>query len=285
MLGGVLWGFSSYRNYQLIKRGEYLTSLVEQRTENIMQKNEELLEQAEELRKANDLRSQFLDMAVHDLRNPLGVISGLADLIRSEDPEPEERRNYLQQIERVSGKMLQRVNRLLADSKLDNQLVADKLEMVDMNDLVREVVTRSRVLADRKQQKLEVDFGAQCRVVAEPDLLQDVLDNLISNAIKYGPIDSTVSVTVQRVTHKKQKRDWVEVSVQDEGPGIAEQDQLNVFEAYYTAGSKPSGNESSTGLGLYIAQQVARKLGGEISIQSQPRRQAGSTFLLRLPAI
>jgi signal transduction histidine kinase len=284
-IGFLIWGFSSYRNQRLIRRSEYLSQLVAARTEYITQKNEELHHQTEELRRANELKTQFMNMAVHDLRNPLAVIVGLTDLLRHDGHDEKTRVDYLTQIERVANRMLNRVNRVLTDSKTTGELDTDQLVPVEINGVIREVVTRCRILADRKGQTLDVDFGALSEVMGNPEILADVFENVVGNAIKYGPKQSSVKVSVSRVSNQSSPQEWVQVVVSDNGPGIPPEEHAEVFKAYYTSTTKPTGDEHSTGLGLYIVRSVLLKLGGSVTILSDPEKRPGTTIQMRLPAI
>jgi signal transduction histidine kinase len=112
-------------------------------------------------------------------------------------------------------------------------------------------------------------------VFADRKRLRQVLDNLISNAVKYSPAGSTVEV------HQILRRGWWRVEVKDQGPGLTAPDRQAVFEYFTTLSAKPTGGESSTGLGMAITRRVVEAHGGDVGVDSQPG--AGSTFWFSIP--
>lgn len=278
----LVWGLIRYNNYRLIKRNEYLSSLVDSRTDEISRQNDVLKKQANELREANDIKSEFLNMAVHDLRNPLGVIAGLTDLLQTEENDSKTVQEYLLQIQRVTNRMMRRINRILTDSKINNVANNENLQKVNITSVVREVTQHNRVLASRKQQKLITKFDDSLHVMGNYDLLTDLIENILNNAIKYAPPGSVIRITAYAIS--EQRADYIDISIQDEGPGISHEHQSVIFDEYYTTGLQPTGNERSTGLGLYIVKKIVDAHHGTIEIISDPELEPGTTVRILLPA-
>jgi signal transduction histidine kinase len=113
-------------------------------------------------------------------------------------------------------------------------------------------------------------------LVGNPDYVLRILDNLISNAIKYSPKNSTVIVST------KQTNSTIQISIRDQGPGISPAEHDKLFKKFSKLSIKPTGNESSTGLGLYIVKKICTTMNGSVRCESEPG--CGSTFIVELPA-
>ncbi len=143
------------------------------------------------------------------------------------------------------------------------------LEPTDVGAVVEDVVAAASVSANGHRFVADIDRDA-CRAQADPDKLRQVLDQLVSNAVKYSPGGGTVTVTATR------RADAVEVSVVDEGVGIRPSERDRIFTKFYKAGSGPG-----TGLGLFIARGLVREMGGHMWVESEEGR--GSRFAFELP--
>jgi signal transduction histidine kinase len=132
------------------------------------------------------------------------------------------------------------------------------------------------MLANPKGMHVELRAPAEGAIHADPLRLRQVLDNLISNAVKFSPKGSTVTVVAER-----SGTDW-KISVRDEGPGLKEADRASLFQEFSKLSARPTGGEKSTGLGLAIVKQVVLAQGGTIDVDSTPGK--GATFWFTLPA-
>jgi signal transduction histidine kinase len=126
-----------------------------------------------------------------------------------------------------------------------------------------------------KEQKFELASEAGCRVRGDPEWLKVIFDNLISNAVKFSPRQSSIAITVSCQGEKAL------VTVKDQGPGLTPEDKKKLFGKFQRLSARPTGGESSTGLGLSIAEQLVRKAGGRIWAASETGQ--GSTFYVELP--
>jgi signal transduction histidine kinase len=222
----------------------------------------------------NHEKSEFLGMAAHDLKNPLTVIMANGDMIKIiKDTKALD--EMADQIISASRRMHQLIKDLLDTNAIEEGRYASKIEACDLGQLVGQIVKQNLVSAERKQIdiRLGVPDGFLVRTDAASTL--QILDNLISNAVKYSPQNSTVHV------HLLPEKGHALVQVRDQGPGISDEDQKKLFQKYVRLTARPTGGESSTGLGLSIAKRLAQTLGGDIHCHSA--MGAGSTFTLRLP--
>jgi signal transduction histidine kinase len=229
----------------------------------------------EQLTQLNQEKSEFMGMAAHDLKNPLTAIMGNGELLQMSD-DTEEMHGLADQIVLASQRMHRLIKDLLDANAIEQGLYASKIESCDINPLVSQIVEQNRLSGQKKQ--IEIRLGLQAGGLAvrtDKAATLQILDNLISNAVKYSPPNTTVHV------YLVPEQENAMVMVRDEGPGISEEDQKKLFQKFCRLTARPTGGESSTGLGLSIAKRLAQSLGGDILCQST--LGTGTTFSLRLP--
>jgi PAS domain S-box-containing protein len=218
------------------------------------------------------MKSDFVSAVSLELRTPLTSIYGFAQTLLREDVAfgEEERRTFLEFIARESERLTAIVDALLNVARLDTGDLSVALEPTDVAILVRDAVAGARVTANGHD--LVADLGEpNLAAHADPDKLRQVLDQLISNAVKYSPGGGRVVVSAQL-------RDGsVEVAVSDEGIGIPASERERIFSKFYKAGEA-----HGTGLGLFIAQGLVREMGGRMWVDSEEGR--GSRFAFELPS-
>lgn len=239
-------------------------------------KNGEIEKQNEQLVHLNKEKDEFMGMAAHDLRTPLsGIKSVVSMLIDFKDMSEEELRKYYEIIEVSADRMVNLINNLL-----DVNALKGKAYHLDATPLdVREVVTRSvktfEKEAEKKDISLEINLQNLKQVMADEEAAQRILENLISNAIKYSPNGSEVEIASQVADRQ------LEILVRDNGPGIPEEEKDQLFKQYSRLSTQPTNNESSTGLGLFIVKKLAEAMNGTVRCES--RFGEGATFIISLP--
>ena len=217
------------------------------------------------------MKSDFVSTVSVELRAPLTTIYGFAQTLLREDITfgDAERHTFMEFISRESARLTSIVDALLNVARLDTGDPSGSLVSTDVASLVTDVVTAAGAVANGHRLVAEVGpepLAAQ----ADPEKLRQVLDQLVSNALKYSPGGGTVSVSAQR------RQDTVEVAVADEGVGIPAAERERIFAKFYKAGGA-----QGTGLGLFIAQGLVREMGGKIWVDSEEGR--GSRFAFELP--
>jgi PAS domain S-box-containing protein len=218
------------------------------------------------------MKSDFVSTVSVELRAPLTSIYGFAQTLLREDiafSDPE-RRTFLDFIARETERLTSTVNALLNVARLDTGDLAVSLEPTDVGAVVSDVVEAAAVTGNGHRVVADVN-GSPCRAQADPEKLRQVLDQLVSNAIKYSPDGGTVTVSALR------KDDAVEVAVADEGVGIPPSERDRIFSKFYKAGSGPG-----AGLGLFIARGLVREMGGRMWVESEEGE--GSRFAFELPS-
>jgi two-component system OmpR family sensor kinase len=225
-------------------------------------------------------KNQLLGMAAHDLRNPLGVIVGVAELLSEELAASltEDNRELLSGLIRSAEYMLALINDLLDYSKVEAGRLELQLAPVDLASLLRQNVAFNAILAGKKGINLRFQIAG-----APPPLInldsrrvQQVINNLISNALKFSHSGTTVTVTMRASAAE------VTVEVADQGQGIASDELGKLFKPFSSTRTRSTAGEKDTGLGLAIAHRIVQAHGGGIRVESEPGR--GTTFFVTLPA-
>jgi two-component system sensor histidine kinase/response regulator len=244
--------------------------------------NQHLVEQqkhlVDQLSKANADKDRFLGMCAHDLRNPLSSIRGLAELM-DEDAIgilTAEQREIVQTIHSASQSMLQLVNELLDVATIE----AGHLKLEKLPTSVLEIVERSvhlsNIEAAKKSTRIEiVNTKGDPIVNVDRNKMRQVVDNLISNAVKYSPRGSIITVLI----HANETS--AGFAVRDSGPGIPESERHKLFKDFGRLSAQPTGGEKSTGLGLAICRKIVEAHNGTIGVENMPGR--GAEFFVSLP--
>ncbi|MCS6989914.1 MAG: tetratricopeptide repeat-containing sensor histidine kinase [Chloroherpetonaceae bacterium] len=258
-------------------------------TELERQKNVELTRLNQELSEANRLKSELLAIAAHDLKNPLQAILGFAELLKETVKEPKAA-EYAQRIRASTERMLEMVTLLLQDAAISQGKFSLTLSDVDASQLCALVAETYRPRAEAKAQTIETQIEPNLVIRADRQCLLQILENLMSNAVKYSPegkkivVGCRASVAGRAVSQeeKPNARSQLLISVKDEGQGLTEEDKAKLFGKFQRLSAKPTGNESSTGLGLAIVKELVELHGGRIWAESKGRDK-GTTFFVELP--
>jgi PAS domain S-box-containing protein len=236
-----------------------------------------LVQQQAELRAMNEEKNHFIGMAAHDLRNPLTGIRLFSDVLLRQGAEilSEKQLRMIEQIKSISQKMTVIVNEFLDVSKIESGELSLTLQEVSLNDLVEGVVELQQPDASRKEIRLE--FTPAERIVATIDSgkIEQVVTNLITNAVKFSPFGSAVAIGLAR------RDGMAEILVADEGPGIAAEEIPRLFRPFQRGSATVTGQEQSVGLGLVICKKIVEGHGGRIRVESEIGK--GSTFYVELP--
>ncbi|MDB4970753.1 MAG: sensor protein [Myxococcales bacterium] len=243
----------------------------------LTERNAALIKQRDQLQEMNRLKSEFLANVSHELRTPLNAILGYTELIHEGiyGPTTGEQREALNGVEESSRNLLTLINQILDLSKVESGKVEVYVTEVALHDIAQHVAAEAQVLLREKPLALKV--VAPSRVVVKTDSVkvQQIVTNLVSNAIKFT---DTGSVTIEV---SPTREGGCAVAVKDTGIGIRREDQHLIFEEFRQVDGSSTRRYSGTGLGLAIARRFAHILGGIITLESQVG--VGSTFTLTLP--
>jgi signal transduction histidine kinase/CheY-like chemotaxis protein len=265
---------------QLQEANARLEDRVFQRTAELYRANQRLAAQRASLRRANEFKSEMLGTVAHDLKNPLGIILGRAeimtDLLASEPLPLEPMGAQVDHIRDSARRLTAMVDDLIIEAMNDALDISIRREPIDFAALVADVVASNRPLAERKEQKIVLSGLGSLRLSADQERLREAIDNLLGNAIKYSPTSERIDVTVLLEAGE------AVCAIRDRGPGLSPEDTTRLFGRFQRLSAKPTAGESSTGLGLSIVKRIAELHSGRVTATSAGPG-LGSTFSLYVP--
>jgi signal transduction histidine kinase len=229
------------------------------------------------LQRLDTKKSDFLNVVAHDLNNPLCAVLGSTELIqmvnKGQNPDIE---RYAQAIVRSSNRMREIIADLVEINYLEQLGPSVVLEKMDMSSVLQEIIPDHQSNADAKGLKLHCQYpDSPALVAASPRMLHHVMDNLLSNAIKYSPKQKEIFVRVL------QRNQHVILEVEDQGPGIQQQDRSRLFHKFAPLTARPTAGESSTGLGLSIVKTFTENMHGTVLCPPHP---TGAIFVVTFPS-
>lgn len=248
--------------------------------QKVKERTHELAFANERLKELDRLKSDFVSNVSHELRTPLTAIKGAVDLVLREvaGPLTEKQIHYLTRVRSNTQHLAGLINDLLDLSKIESGKVEVKSSCVSMGGLLHEVVETLRPLAAEKAIVLEATTPEPSIMVwADRDKINQVLMNLIGNAIKFTPAPGTVTISASRNGNER-----VQVSVSDTGPGVLPEEKEKIFDKFYQVAEVDGVKPKGTGLGLAICKALVELHGGTIWVEPVP--SGGSTFYFTLPA-
>jgi signal transduction histidine kinase len=246
----------------------------------------------ERLRELDKLKSQFLSIASHELKTPITAMSGFVQIavrrikrrLAAGRPNEVDWKNeeetlleQLEVVERQTGKLARLVDELLDVSRIESGRLELRLTDVDLPELAAEVMRRHQLMATRHELRLEYDPDRKLAVRGDRDHLEQALNNLIGNAMKYSPAGGAIEVRIARAGEHE-----VELSVRDHGIGIRPAELARVFGLFYRSPDRDARDVGGMGLGLYITKEIVDRHNGRIWAESELGE--GTTFHVALPA-
>lgn len=267
---------------------QHHAEVVEEQARHISEVNEQLnalnttLEaQNCQLLELNNEKTEFLGIVAHDLKNPVNGIRNVADMMLKDEEEigADQRREFLQMIINSSERMFELLRDLLQINALEERAMILQPTIVNVAMIAQFIAADYRLRAEQKSITLHFDFEGTGQVFGDEHAIKQVLDNIISNAVKYSPPNKNIWVTVRDV--RKQHYGYVQVSVRDEGPGLSEEDKVRLFGKFARLSAQPTGGEHSTGLGLSIVKRFVEEMKGQVWCEST--LGTGARFIIELP--
>jgi two-component system sensor histidine kinase SenX3 len=221
-------------------------------------------------------RRDFVANVSHELKTPVGAMGVLAEALLASTDDPENVARFATKMVAESNRLANMVGELIELSRLQGADPLPELDVVEVDSVVAEALSRYKVVADNADIEITTDAPSGYRVLGDEALLVTAIANLVSNAIAYSPSGTSVSIS------RRRRGDNVEIAVTDRGIGIARSDQERVFERFFRVDKARSRATGGTGLGLAIVKHVAANHNGAIRLWSQ--QGTGSTFTLSIPA-
>lgn len=229
-----------------------------------------------ESQRFEELRQEFVANVSHELKTPLSSIKAYAETLRDgaiNDPNANQR--FLSRIEEQADRLHNLILDLLSLARIETGKETFEIQPVPLSAAVEESVHSQRAAAEAGQIDLTIEPSEETHVLADPEGLRQILDNLIDNAIKYTPAGGKVILRWRR------DEQFVQLEVEDNGIGIAEEDQERLFERFYRVDRARSRELGSTGLGLSIVKHLTQSFHGSVEVTSEKGR--GSVFRVKLP--
>jgi signal transduction histidine kinase len=242
---------------------------------------EEIQDKNRQLQQASEYKSQFVSSVSHELRTPLNAIIGLTDMLVANAARfgTEKALEPLNRVHRAGTHLLGLINQVLDLSKIEAGKLELAPESVGLAALIDEVAGTARQLVEQNKNRLVVDAQENLGSLrADPMRLRQILLNLLSNACKFTK-QGDVTLRARRITNGGR---WVELSVADTGIGMTPEQQARLFAEFSQAEATTAQKFGGTGLGLAISRKLARMMGGDVTVTSEPGQ--GSVFAVRLPA-
>jgi len=230
----------------------------------------------QELSRLNEEKNEFMGIAAHDLRNPLGAITGYAEIIQEEaaslqaspaeqfERSRKEMTECATRINDTSKRMAEMVQNLLDANRIERGEMKLNLAPIDLGPALSQVIETQRPHATAKQQTIHLQTEpTPATAILDPGVILQILENLVSNAVKYSPPGKEIFVRL------KKQAQGVRVEVQDQGPGLSADDQKKLFGKFARLSAKPTGGEHSTGLGLSIVKKMVEAMNGRVWCESE----------------
>ena len=234
-----------------------------------------LLADESEARRVDAVRRDFVANVSHELKTPIGALGLLSEAILGAKDEPDEVVRFATRMQNESKRLADLVQEIIDLSRLQSSDPLQKAFAVEVSDAVREAVSQAQFSSEQRNITLEIGEVEDATVIGDRDQIVTAIHNLIENAVNYSPEDTKVSIVTKR------SGDLIEISVTDQGIGIAEPDLARVFERFYRVDPARSRLTGGTGLGLSIVKHIALNHGGDVKVWSKVG--VGSTFTLLLP--
>lgn len=272
-------GYLFYKNQKTTNLLIGQKDQIEDQQEDIRLKNEQLMNRNAQLVALNEEKNNLVRILAHDIRSPLSQIIMVTEIVNQKmsGSLSEVEGKMLGQVSASAERINQMVTKILDVDGLEGNRIKVLQERVDIRAIMRDVSQRYRPIAAKKNIELTVEFSENHNIIRTDHLLLLlVLENLISNAVKFSDSDSTVELKAECAY------DSVIFKVCDEGPGFSEQDKKKLFNRFQKLSAKPTGGEASTGLGLSIVKKYVQDLGGKVWVESV--KGNGSTFFVKLTA-
>lgn len=269
------------------ERDELLVTLeekVKRRTQELEVANVQLEEQNVQLQDLNQEKTEILSIISHDLRNPLGAISSLTEVLQNAEEFPldsAERKDIFIQISRAIQRMKELIHNLLSADMLESGTMPVRLVSMSANGILGMLAQEYQARAHGKNITIHFSTKQDCVVKADEQLFYQVCENLVSNAIKYSPQNTNVWISVVKSPDNIGTAENIRLSFRDEGPGISADDQKRLFKRFARLSAQPTGGEHSTGLGLSIVWKMVEAMYGKVWCESVPGK--GAEFIVELP--
>lgn len=251
---------------------------IEQQQRITAEMNRNLENANRQLNELNLEKNELLGIVTHDVKNLVAGIKLAAEGVRRHKLVKEEQVLQMtsERILRASNDITHLITSLLDANALETGKITFREEETDVTKIMQSLVEYYRPQLEQKQLNVEVTYSGKVSALCDPDRLREALDNIFSNAVKYSPKGKNIRVLSAR------RGELVRILIADEGQGFTEEDKKHTFQKFQKLSAKPTGGESSTGLGLSIAKKLIERMDGTITLESEAGK--GATFIIEIPS-
>ena len=271
VIAAIIFAMFFYRQFKGKKRAlenlEKVKSTIEQQQQKIEQANAQLLDM-------NDEKNNLIRVLAHDLRSPINQIAGLAEIFLLENKKlKDDQKDIISQIIKSSMRLREMISKILDAEAVETLQPKIKNEKVVVKDIFEGLEKEYSNSANKKHIAMKFNSNNGLAIHGDFVFIDQILDNLLSNALKFSNANTTIRLDAQELDGDK-----VQIKVSDQGPGFTPADQKNMFKKFQRLSAQPTGGEQSTGLGLNIVKMYTELMGGKIDFESKVGE--GTTFIL-----
>jgi signal transduction histidine kinase len=263
----------------LLDQSDYLHEANERITqmhEQVQKQKDEILQKNEELTQLNNEKNNLISIVAHDLKSPLNQMKGLLSIIKLTSNLDQETLQYINMMEGSTKRLTDMIGKILDVEVIDAKTVNVMMEQVNVSEMLRILKERYLFTAQQKNLTLHLEVSDNIVINADKTYTEQIFENLLSNAIKFSPSYKRIFINATV------ENGMAIIEVRDEGPGISDEDKKKLFGKYQKLTAKPTGNETSTGLGLSIVKKFVDAMHGEIWCESEAGY--GASFFVKFPA-
>jgi signal transduction histidine kinase len=264
----------------LLDQSDYLheaNETITQMHRDLEKQKNEILQKNQELLNLNNEKNNLIGIVAHDLKSPLNQIRGLLSIMKMTTQNlNEETLSYIDMMETSSGRLSDMIAKILDVEAIESQNLNLVIESVDVSECLKDLADRYKMAADKKGITIVTNIPEKIIAQVDKGYSEQVFENILSNAIKFSPQERNVYINL------KHERGKVLCEIKDEGPGITESDKRKLFGKYQKLSARPTGDETSTGLGLSIVKKFVEAMNGEIWCESEAGK--GASFFVRFLA-
>lgn len=243
----------------------------------LAKQKDEILSKNQELLDLNQEKNNLIGIVAHDLKSPLNQIKGLVSIIKSTSTLDDDTANCLSMIETSAQRLGDMISKILDIEAIEAHKLNLNVQRINLTTNIRSIIDRFEQEANEKQIQLNFSSESDFEIEADSAYINQIFENLVSNAIKFSPSGKNIWISLS-------KEDiCVIVKVKDEGPGLSDDDKKKLFNKYQKLSARPTGNESSTGLGLSIVKKYVEAMKGKIWCESEYGK--GAVFLVQFAKV
>ncbi len=281
-LGAVDYVIKPTKKNELLARTRTHLELKIARDE-ILTQNKKIAEQNKKMEKLLREKNEYMEITAHDLKSPLQSVLSNIELLKSYNSKmsDEQKMERLDQIDRITQRMYCIVNNLLDIDKVEKSKLQLNIVKLNVDRVIHKLIKAYETVSNKKRISLDYKAITSKKIVlADQAKLEQVIENLITNAFKFSPFYTKVLITIEDYDKLKKDSGTMLITISDDGPGIKEKDQKHIFES----SGKTEDGDLSSGLGLSIVQRLVEAMNGEVWYEfTDPEKKSGATFKITLP--